>query len=81
MSGAPFREPRRARTRSAARAAKASFSELECHPEHRATGLSRKGGPASRPAPTVSVLCAWYWTVLNVHGGGQHGAIGVGIGG
>ena len=32
------------------------LSELECHPERRATGLSRKGGPASHPAPIGSVL-------------------------
>jgi hypothetical protein len=32
------------------------LSELECHPEAKLTGLSRKGGPASRPAPIESVL-------------------------
>jgi hypothetical protein len=30
--------------------------ELDCHPEAKLTGLSREGGPASRPAPIESVL-------------------------
>ena len=36
----------------------ASFPSSNVTPEAKLTGLSRKGGPASRPAPTVSVL-AW----------------------
>src|SRR5262249_46296558 len=34
----------------------ALLSGLVCHSEAKLAGLSRKGGPASHPAPTVSVL-------------------------
>jgi hypothetical protein len=37
--------------------------ELECHPEHRATGLSRKGGPMSFPGSShragLAVVRPW----------------------